>query len=725
MNLLQILPPLTDAFMWLLRGSARAAIAVVAVLIVRAVFRRRLPARWRYALWIAVPVAMLLPRLPQTPVGVSRYTDSEVVRYVLAFDAATDSAPVTPAPKSTITVPSRSHRFTWQEVGGMIWVTGAVLLVVFWVGIHRRTLRRIRKSAQAPQPDVIELAGECGEVIGLHRMPKIVASPAIPSPAVTGLFRPQLLLPVDLSERFTQEELRLMLLHELAHIRRGDLLMNYFATAQLALHWFNPFLWLAASCMRTDRESACDASVLGSSGTDQREAYGDTLLKLQAELSAGHGFPAFVGIFENTRRIRDRLIRIATFRRGGAAWGLAAITIAAGLLACLAAESPIPAVPAATPARENTTPAAPMNLEQRLRRLAIKGQQVQINSIIRQLSDRDLQQLGTEIPRSDSEKGELGVFRLVSVKDAHGIAVLNSKLSGATAAPTSQKNLSEFLAAGESIPLFGGSGNNPSPRVTTRTGQRAVIEIIREFRYPIEWKDPDPLLPQSAQAAPTPVSFDTRNLGVTLDVLPTIATLETPIQQTIIDFEISPHLVFFTGWEDAKTEGGFPIRKPKFSQTKNTKTTCSIYNGQTLVLVGELEVPDENPWGIKDVSSVTDAVATHRATILWLVTVDLMNIRGEPGFSNTGVAAELFEPRDWQFTNMPIEQCIAHFTSVSRVIDPSRRGLNIVLGKPAGEKRNVSIDLRRTNLVSALELSAKAAGFRVEEGGDNTVVLTP
>lgn len=718
MNTLQFLTSLSEVFTWLLRGSARAAVAVIAVLIVRAILRRRLLARWRYTLWIAVPVAMLLPRLPQTPVGVSQYTDSEVVHYVLAFDAATNSTPVLPAAKPKIAAPEKSHRFTWQEIGGMVWLTGAALLSAFWVAVHWRTLRQIRQSAQSPQRDIAELAGECGVTIGVRRLPEIVISPAIPSPAVTGLFRSQLLLPVDLSERFSQDELRLMLLHELAHIRRGDLLMNHAATAMLALHWFNPLLWFGASCMRTDRESACDASVLSSSATDRREAYGDTLLKLQAELSTGHGFPAFVGIFENTRRIRDRLIRIATFRRGGAAWGLAAIAIAAGLLACLAAESPIPPV---TPVTENTVPPAPLSLEQRLRRVAIKGQQVQISSVIRQLSDDEFQRLGMGTPRSVLEKGELGVFHLVSVTDPHGIAVLNSRLPQVTDASASPKKLPDPLATG-SIPLLGGNENEPSPRITTRTGQRAVIEIIREFRYPIEWKDPDPLLPQTV---PTPVSFETRNLGVTLEVLPMISSLEIPIQQTIIDFEISPQLVFFTGFEDAKTEGGFPIRKPKFSETKNKKTKCKIYNGQTLVLVGELEVPDENPWGVKDVSSITDVVSTHRAVILWLATVDLINSRGEPGFSNTALGAELFEPRDWQFTNMPIEQCIAHFSSVSRVIDPSRRGLNIVLGKPAGEKRNVSIDLRRTNLVNALELSAKAAGFRVEEDGDNTVVLTP
>jgi hypothetical protein len=74
---------------------------------------------------------------------------------------------------------------------------------------------------------------------------------------------------------------------------------------------------------------------------------------------------------------------------------------------------------------------------------------------------------------------------------------------------------------------------------------------------------------------------------------------------------------------------------------------------------------------------------------------------------------------------MPIEQCVAHFTGMSRLIDPEKRGLNIVLGKPPTEMRHVTLDLKGTNLINALEFAAKAAGMRVEESAPNTVILTP
>ena len=79
---------LTGAFIWIVRGSAHAALAAITVLIVHMLFSRRLPARWRYALWLAVPAASLLPRLPQTPISVVQYADPVVVRYVFAVDSA-------------------------------------------------------------------------------------------------------------------------------------------------------------------------------------------------------------------------------------------------------------------------------------------------------------------------------------------------------------------------------------------------------------------------------------------------------------------------------------------------------------------------------------------------------------------------------------------------------------------------------------------------------------
>jgi beta-lactamase regulating signal transducer with metallopeptidase domain len=682
---------LADAFTWILRGSAQAAVAAIAVLCVHTLFRRLLPARWRYALWLAVPAAWLLPRMPETPISVAQYADPAVVRYVYAVDSVVDSR--TPIELPTTFATRGSRDFIWQEIAGLVWALAAIGLLSYWTIGHRRTLRRLRETSQQPDEALLSLVQECGLAIGLRTLPEVLESRAISSPAVTGLLHPLFLLPSGLRERFSSNELRLMLLHELAHVRRGDLITNAGATVMLALHWFNPVLWLAASRIRADRESACDATVLSLAGTDERAAYGETLLKLQAELTGLEACPTFVGILENTRRIRDRILRIAAFHRGGTGWGLCAIALTTGLLACLAANPPAPLPVQPAPATQ-----PPPSLEYRLRQISAKTQQILIESSVREISPEQLSQLASVLPSLRSRDERPGVFDLFGVLDEQKRTEFVAHLPP----PTDPK---EYL----------------HPSLTTRNGQRAVIEIIREFRYPLTWADPDPKL----QGAPaTPTSFETRNLGASLEVEAGISMIPRPMELATIDLEVSPNITFFVGWQEGKTARGLSTRSPKFSTTNPVRTSVTLYDGHSLVMIGHLDIPNENPWGFKNTDFPGEEIQTHRGILLWVITPRL--IKGEDGqVANGGLAPELFAPRDWQFTNMPIEQCVAHFTGMSRLIDPQKRGLNIVLGKPATEVRHVTLDLKRTNLIAALELAAKAAGFRAEEGGSNTVILTP
>ena len=97
-----------------------------------------------------------------------------------------------------------------------------------------------------------------------------------------------------------------------------------------ALHWFNPLLWLAFARMRADRETACDAQVLGTNMEDRRADYGHALLKLQSSGPHSGLSLAFVGIFERAG-MRSRIRAIATHRRPHPAWGMAAAFMIAAL----------------------------------------------------------------------------------------------------------------------------------------------------------------------------------------------------------------------------------------------------------------------------------------------------------------------------------------------------------------------------------------------------------
>ncbi|MCW5558667.1 MAG: M56 family metallopeptidase, partial [Verrucomicrobiae bacterium] len=99
------------------------------------------------------------------------------------------------------------------------------------------------------------------------------------SPCVLGIFRPRLVLPHGLTHDLDSEELRLVFLHELAHLNRRDLVLNWLLAAVEIIHWFNPVAWMVTRQLRADREEDCDARALESQ-PESGQVYGGVILKL-------------------------------------------------------------------------------------------------------------------------------------------------------------------------------------------------------------------------------------------------------------------------------------------------------------------------------------------------------------------------------------------------------------------------------------------------------------
>src|SRR5262249_4391227 len=101
-------------------------------------------------------------------------------------------------------------------------------------------------------------------------------------PVVWGIFRCRLMLPAAARE-WSSEQLRSVLLHELAHIKRRDMFAQLVVQFACALHWFNPLVWLAAWRLAVERERACDDLVLASGV--RPSAYAGHLLEVATGLS--------------------------------------------------------------------------------------------------------------------------------------------------------------------------------------------------------------------------------------------------------------------------------------------------------------------------------------------------------------------------------------------------------------------------------------------------------
>jgi hypothetical protein len=124
-------------------------------------------------------------------------------------------------------------------------------------------------------------------------------------------------------------------LHELAHLKRRDLLWNWLAALLQAVHWFNPLVWFGFARWRAVREMACDALALEAAGEGKNQEYGRTILRLLERFTYRTASPGFVGILEDKRELRQRIEAIAQFRpasRWPVLGMLLLVAIAAGCL---------------------------------------------------------------------------------------------------------------------------------------------------------------------------------------------------------------------------------------------------------------------------------------------------------------------------------------------------------------------------------------------------------
>ncbi|MDH4203375.1 MAG: hypothetical protein OEV87_10840, partial [Phycisphaerae bacterium] len=144
--------------------------------------------------------------------------------------------------------------------------------------------------------------------LGLKRLPQVVLTNKVACPAVFGVFRPVLLMPAEKFKTMTRKDTEHILLHELAHIKRGDLVVHAVWMLVQIVYWFNPLLWMIRRTLQNLRELCCDATVarlLRENTVHYRQTLLETARQLLAEpVDPGLGL---LGLFENNNWLVTRL----------------------------------------------------------------------------------------------------------------------------------------------------------------------------------------------------------------------------------------------------------------------------------------------------------------------------------------------------------------------------------------------------------------------------------
>jgi len=189
---------------------------------------------------------------------------------------------------------------------------GAALVALYFVGGYLR-LWTLRRGARPAPLGWSAAADRLSARIGVCA-PDILVSASVSGPLVTGLLRPVVLIP-PAACAWSDARRDAVLLHELAHVQRRDLLSQLMAQLLVALHWFNPLAWHALREMRRERELACDDEVLRAGVAPI--CYATELLAIAAA-SSTTPVPAAALSMARPSELEGRLLGIlATRRRGG------------------------------------------------------------------------------------------------------------------------------------------------------------------------------------------------------------------------------------------------------------------------------------------------------------------------------------------------------------------------------------------------------------------------
>jgi beta-lactamase regulating signal transducer with metallopeptidase domain len=305
----------------LLKMSGQASILIVLVLAAQWLCGRRLQPRWRCALWLLVLLRLALPWTFPSPA--SLFNVLKLPAAAQHTQPETTPAPMMDAPISTAEVVAVAGSSTGGYWLAWLWAAGVLGLAgcaaVNHYKIHRGVTRR-RPLIDGPTLNLLE---DCKALMGVRTPVTLIETEAVKSPALFGFVRPRLLLPVGLASSFTREELRHVFLHELAHIKRQDILVGWLTLGLQAIHWFNPLVWLAFHRLRADRELACDALALSCARAGENESYGLTIVKLLEGFGQSGWAPSRAGILENKQQMKERINMIAKFKKSNRGLALA------------------------------------------------------------------------------------------------------------------------------------------------------------------------------------------------------------------------------------------------------------------------------------------------------------------------------------------------------------------------------------------------------------------
>lgn len=330
------MPGLYSIFNWIAISSLMGSILILLILIAKFAFRNKASAKWHYYIWFLLLFRLIVPFTPES--SFSMYNLLNHVQEVFSVSdntpdfSAMNSMSTQAADRTNLVLPANEYnldhnsgeqetvnnhpgKFDYNRGLLLLWLLGVALLTGYTIFINLKIWYSIRNEPVVNNPSICGILNGCKSVMKISAHVPVVIVDKVHAPALFGIFRPRLLLPKSMINKLTEEQLKYICLHELAHWRRKDILINWITVILKILHWFNPIIWYGFHRMVQDCELACDSLVLSSIEAEKRKEYGHTVIQVMQMALKPQWIPGAMGMTTGKGHIKRRITMISNYKR--------------------------------------------------------------------------------------------------------------------------------------------------------------------------------------------------------------------------------------------------------------------------------------------------------------------------------------------------------------------------------------------------------------------------
>ena len=337
----------------IMESTVYLSVTAIIILLFKWIFKNKLSAKWHVLIWVLLAVRLVLPSLPESSFSIFNAFDipavqenvQEIVRendtvlpnadYEVNDNPVKVDNPTRPSNADTIDVTDlqinhiseadsnvenekAEKTSDVESIAGWIVYAGSFLLFLYFIVIYIVCISKNFGKPRANDGETAALLEECKKIVGVKRRVYIVNDGE--TPMLMGLVKPTIILP----DGYTVSEKKDILIHELCHLKSGDIYLLWLAMIVLCLNWYNPIVWICFFTFRRDVEVYCDERVL--KYVDSKKDYAALLVKTALKKNS---FVAGTTSLQNgEKEVEQRVKHMAYFKKPHYVWTIAIALIA-------------------------------------------------------------------------------------------------------------------------------------------------------------------------------------------------------------------------------------------------------------------------------------------------------------------------------------------------------------------------------------------------------------